>query len=141
MDQFFFPANDFSLLENCQLYIIAKYKASNCCKIEAVIQSCSVKEVLLKILRNSQKNPCARISFLINLQLTKRLWHRCFLVNIAKWWRKLSLEHSSGCLWQNWNQVSKISKNSVPAIFDYTWYHGLPLHYDKIVVKRDIHRK
>ena len=35
----------------------------------------------------------------------------------------------------------EISKTSVPAIFDYTWYHGLPLHFDKVVVKRDIDRK
>ena len=26
----FFPTNDFSLLESCQLYIIEKYKATNC---------------------------------------------------------------------------------------------------------------
>ena len=37
--------------------------------------------------------------------------------------------------------VSKFNKISDPAIFDYTWYHGLPIHCDKIVVKRDIHRK
>ena len=37
----FFPTNDFSLLESCQLYIIANYKASSCCNIEAVIQRCS----------------------------------------------------------------------------------------------------
>ena len=71
----FFPSNDFSLLESCQLYIIAKYKASNSCKIEAIIQRCSVKEVILK---NSQENPCARVSFLKKLQLKKR--HRCFPV-------------------------------------------------------------
>ena len=41
MDKCFFPTNDFSLLESCQLYIIAKYKTSNCCKIEAFIQRCS----------------------------------------------------------------------------------------------------
>ena len=34
----FFPTNDFLLLESCQLYASAKYKASNCCKTEAVIQ-------------------------------------------------------------------------------------------------------
>ena len=48
MDEFFFPTNDFSLLESCQLYITAKYKASNCCKIGAVIQRCSVKKGVLK---------------------------------------------------------------------------------------------
>ena len=43
--------------------------------------------VLLKILQNSQGNPCARVLFLITLQLKKRLWHRCFSVNIAKFLR------------------------------------------------------
>ena len=59
----FFPTNDFCLLESCQLYIIAKYKASNCCKIEEVIQRCSVKTVFLKILQNSQENSSAGVSF------------------------------------------------------------------------------
>ena len=60
----FFPTNDSSLLESCQLYIIARYKASNCCKIEAAIHRRSVKKLPLKILQNSQENPCARVSFL-----------------------------------------------------------------------------
>ena len=63
MDEFLLPTNDFSLLESCQLYIIAKYKASNCCKIEAAIRRCSVEKVFLKILQNSQENPCVRVSF------------------------------------------------------------------------------
>ena len=46
----FFPTNDFLPLECCHLYMNAKYKASSCCKIEAVIQRCSVKTVFLKIL-------------------------------------------------------------------------------------------
>ena len=52
----FFLDNDFSLLESCQLYTIAKYKASNCCKIEALMQRCSVKKEFLKILQNSPEN-------------------------------------------------------------------------------------
>ena len=35
---------------------------------EAVIQRCSVKHVFLEILQNSQKNICARVSFLTKLQ-------------------------------------------------------------------------
>ena len=35
---------------------------------EAVVQSCSVEKVLLKITQNSQENTCARVSFLIKLQ-------------------------------------------------------------------------
>ena len=86
MHEFFFPTNDFSVLESYQLHIIAKYKASNCnyCEIEAVIQRCSIKKVFLKILQNLQENPCARIPFLINLQFKKRLWQRCSPVNIVK---------------------------------------------------------
>ena len=36
---------------------------------EAVVQRCSVKKVFLKILQNSKENTCARVSFLIKLQL------------------------------------------------------------------------
>ena len=58
--------------------------ASNCCKIEAIIQRCCVKKVFWIVLQNSQENPCTRVSFLIKMQLKKRLWHWCFPVNIAK---------------------------------------------------------
>ena len=50
--------------------------------LEAVVQRCSVKKVLLEISQNSQENTCARVSFLI-----KRLWHRCFPVNFVKFLR------------------------------------------------------
>ena len=49
--------------------------------IEAVVQMCSVKKVILKILQNSQENNCARVSFFIKLQ---RLWHGCFPVKFAE---------------------------------------------------------
>ena len=42
---YFSPTNTFSLLESSQPHIIAKYKAKNCCKMEAVIQVGSVKKV------------------------------------------------------------------------------------------------
>ena len=121
----FFPTNDFSLLESCQLCIIAKYKASNCCKIEAVIIRYSVKEVFLKILQNSQENPCARVSFSITLQLIKRLWHRCFPVNIAKFLRTpFSIKHYRWLLlWKLepslWNQQNFSSS--------YFWLHLISL--------------
>ena len=57
---------------------------------EAVVRRCSLKKVLLKILKNSQENTCARVSFfkVADLRpaalLKKRLWHRCFPVNFAK---------------------------------------------------------
>ena len=75
---------------------------------ETVIKMFSVKKVFLKISQDSQKNTCARVSFLIKLKapltlLKKRLWHRCFLVNFVKflrtpfykdhfWWLLLHLD-------------------------------------------------
>ena len=44
---------------------------------EAVARRCSVKEVFLEILQNSQENTCARVSFSIKLQASGRsvfLW-------------------------------------------------------------------
>ena len=55
----FFPAYVFSLLESRQL--IAKYQASSYYKI--AIERCSVKKMFIKILQNSQENPCDRVSF------------------------------------------------------------------------------
>ena len=77
--------------------------------IEAVVQRCSVKKLLVEISQNSQENTCARVSFLIKLQawlatlFKKRLWHRCFPVNFVKflrttffiehlWWLLLRLD-------------------------------------------------
>ena len=61
---------------------------------EAVPQRSSVRKVFLEISQNSPENVCARVSFLIKLQglkpatlLKKRLWHRCFPVNFAKFLR------------------------------------------------------
>ena len=56
---------------------------------EAVVKSCSVKKAFLEILQNSLENACARVSF-----LKKRLWHRCFPVNFAKFLRtSFLIEH------------------------------------------------
>ena len=60
--------------------------------IEAVIQRCSVEKVFLEIWQNSKENTCVRVSFLISCRrpatwLKKRLWHRCFPVNFAKFLR------------------------------------------------------
>ena len=67
---------------------------------EAVVQRCSIKWVFLKISQNSLENTCARVSFLIKLQaspatlLKKRLCHRYFPVNFAKFSRTpLLIEH------------------------------------------------
>ena len=48
--------------------------------------------MFLEILQNSLDNTCARVSFLIlgfkpATLLKKKLWHRCFAVNFAKFLR------------------------------------------------------
>ena len=56
---------------------------------EAVFKCCSVRKAFLEISQNSQENACTRVSF-----LKKRLWHRLFPVNFAKFLRTFSLrEH------------------------------------------------
>ena len=69
---------------------------------EAVIQRCSVKKVFLEISQNSQEDTCARVSFLIKLRSAtlskKRLWHRCFYLNFAKFLRTPYMQNTSGRL-------------------------------------------
>ena len=66
------------------------------CKTKTVAHRCFVKKQFLEISQNSQESTCVRISFLINLQerdlkpttlLRKRVWHRCYPVNFAKFLR------------------------------------------------------
>ena len=62
--------------------------------LEAVVQRCSVKKLLLEISQNLQENTCVRVSFLIKFVglrpstlLKKRLLHMCFTVNFVKFLR------------------------------------------------------
>ena len=80
--------------------------------MEAVTQRCSVEKVYLEVPQNSQENTYVRVSFLIKLQasglqlyLKRRLWHRCFTVNVAKFLRTPFLQNSSG-------RLEKFFKNS-----------------------------
>ena len=87
----FFLTNDLSLLESCQLYIIAHYKASYCYKIETVIHRWSAKKDVQKhFTKFTGKFVCQSLLFnnvagLRTATLIKgRLWHRCSPANIAK---------------------------------------------------------
>ena len=61
-------------------------------KTEAATRVILLKKVFLKICQNSPENTSATVSFLKKSQasgrpvtlLKRRLWHRCFLVNFAK---------------------------------------------------------
>ena len=70
---------------------------------EAAVRRCSVKKVSLEITQHLQENTCASVSILIKLQtlrpatlLKKRLWHKCFPVNVAKFLRIPFLKSTSG---------------------------------------------
>ena len=77
------------------------YPLANGLLAVAVVPGCSVKNVFIDILRNSHENTFVGVSFLMKLQepksatlLKRRLSHRCFHVNLAKFSRKpLFFEH------------------------------------------------
>ena len=61
---------------------------------KAVVWRCSVEKLFLEISQNSHKRACARVSFFSKVTgqrpatlLKKRLWHRSFPVNFAKFLR------------------------------------------------------
>ena len=85
---------------------------------EAVVRRCSVKKTFLEISQNSHESTCAIASFSIKLQAStplkhqktlqgleacmqlfkKRLWHRSFPVNFAKFLRTPFLRNIYGRL-------------------------------------------
>ena len=73
------------------------------------------KKLFLKTLQNSLENTCARVSFFIKLQgetcnfiKKKRLWHRCFPVNYAKFLNKnIFLQDTSGRLLLKFSGISR----------------------------------
>ena len=76
---------------------------------------CSVKKMFLEISQNSHEKTCARASFLIKLQtqavalLNKRLWHRLFRVNFAKFLRTPFLQNASRRLLLTFERVLNTS--------------------------------
>ena len=59
---------------------------------DTVSRRCSVKKMFLGLSQNSQENICARVSLQSCMPqsatlLKKKLWHRCFPVNFAKFLR------------------------------------------------------
>ena len=56
-------------------------------------QRCYVKKVVLKISQLSQENTFIGVSFLIKLQVFRKLQYRYFPVKFAKFWRTLILKN------------------------------------------------
>ena len=92
---------------------------------EAVVHRCFVKRVFLKTSQNSQENTSLRVSFFLRpeILLKKRIWHRCFPRNFAKFLRTTSpTEHlrwlllfltmpKKYCMWMNSNFTGNQSWN------------------------------
>ena len=78
------------------------------------------KKGVLRIAQNSKENTCARVSFLIKLQaclrpatfFKKRLLHRCFPVNFAKFPRTPFSKNTSRLLLPKWTIIIKVKPRS-----------------------------
>ena len=73
---------------------------------EAVVRTCSVKKMFLKISQTSQENTCVGVSFLKSYRpegynfIKQRLQHRCFPVNFAKFLKNLFCRATANrCFW------------------------------------------
>ena len=124
MDEVFFLTNDFSLLENCQLYIIANYIASNYRKI-AFIEWCSLKKVLLNL---AKFKPLFQSLIFNKVAAYKETLVQLFSCECCETCKNtVFIEHLRWLPVVKKSRVSEI-KISVLPIFGYSWYHGLPLY-------------
>ena len=95
----------------------------------------SYKKGVLKIFAKSHKSTSARVSFLIKLQasdcnfIKKRLRHKCFLVNSAKFLRTPFLWNTSGgCFWFQVYHVSctdHFARSMSGNILCFYWYYNV----------------
>ena len=78
----FFPTSDFSLLESCQLYVVAKYEVSDCFKTSSHPEVFWEKGVLENLEKFTGKLLCQ--SLRPATLIKKRLWRRWGFFDIAK---------------------------------------------------------
>ena len=76
---------------------------------------CFIKKVSIKNSQNSRENTCARVFFLIKLEdsacnlIKKRLWHRYFPENFAKFFTESTFFTALGvCFWEFASVISYI---------------------------------
>ena len=95
-----FFANSDKRLKDATVFFLKR----NSFKYLSPLQVFSKKKLFLEISQNSQESTGARASYLIKLQarlatlFKKRLWHRCFPVNFAKFLITPFLKNTSWCL-------------------------------------------
>ena len=73
----------------------------NCISWNALKEKFHSVSFLLEISQNSQENTCSIHLFLIK----RKLWHKCFPVNFAKFLRTLFLQNTSGRLLLNEHRI------------------------------------
>ena len=73
----------------------------NCISWNALKEKFHSVSFLLEILQNLQENTCSIVSFLIK----RKLWHKCFPLNFAKFLRTLFLQNTSGRLLLNEHRI------------------------------------
>ena len=85
---------------------------------KSIMNRCSIKKLFLKISQYSQESACVGVSSLMKMQtfspaalFKKRLRHRCFPVNYAKFLRIPVLENISQRLFQRF-PTNKIKKKT-----------------------------
>ena len=83
-----------SSIQQCETPFSREENLKKCTSFRSSHQRCSIKKGVLKISQNSQENTCARPATLSK----KRLWHKCFPVNFAKFQRTIFLLNTSGRL-------------------------------------------
>ena len=95
---------------------------------EAVDERCSVKKVFLKMLHFSQEKPVFEFRF--NNFIKKRLQHRLFPVNIAKFFRTPILKNICERLLLNRWLISLTRQNKKPFVLDFPQFL-LSKHFNK----------
>ena len=75
-------------------------------------------KVFLEISENSQENTCAKVKAMPATLSKKRLWHRYFSINFAKFLRTRFLQNTSGRLLLPVNRIHKLSIFEKSSILD-----------------------
>ena len=111
-------------MEMCHMLILSS--ANTCARVSFLVKlqtsasgftSRPCKKCALRNFENSQNTTCTRVSFLI---LKKRLWHRCFSANCAKflttsflnenlWWFLLVIQYNEIGKWWLFLMISFIN--------------------------------
>ena len=118
----FFSGKEFVWINMTMSWKLFKRK-----NILAVVRRCSRKKGVLKnFAKFTGKHLCLGPVILFK----KRLWHRCFPVNFAKFERTpFLLSTFGGCFWKYWFQLKYLSPTVTQEIYYYEKLKNVPTHF------------